>query len=249
MRGNDYNNLNSFGKGSMNDPYPIEKKKSTFTKILLIGFLLFIVGSYGYEKLIKDKDFFKKEETARKVQSPFTETASEDYIQTETPTATSKSTSIVNHTKSAAADTHNAAQKHMERKEDNRSLSTSEILDRRIHENVVKQAKRAGVSSEGSTSEILDRITHANVVKQAKRAGVSTEGSTSEILDRITHANVVNQAKRAGVSTEGNTSEILDRITHANVVKQAKRAGVSTEGSTSDILDRITRKSLERYGY
>ena len=130
-----------------------------------------------------------------------------------------------------------------------RELSTSEILDRQTHKNVVRQAQRAGVSTEGSTSEILDRITHANVVKQAQRAGVSTEGSTSEILDRITHANVVKQAQRAGVSAEGSTSEILDRITHANVVKQAQRAGVSTEGSTSEILDRITKKNLEKYNY
>lgn len=100
-----------------------------------------------------------------------------------------------------------------------------------------------------STSEIIERRTHENVVKQARRAGVSTEGTTSEIIDRITHANIVKQAKRAGVSTEGTTSEIIDRITHANVVEQAKRAGVSTEGTTSDIIDRITRKNLERMSY
>ena len=35
-------------------------------------------------------------------------------------------------------------------------------------------------------NKILERITHADVVKQAKRAGVSTEGSTSDILERIT---------------------------------------------------------------
>lgn len=134
-------------------------------------------------------------------------------------------------------------------KEADRELSTSEILERRTHANVVKQAQRAGVSTEGTTSEILDRMTHANVVKQAQRAGVSTEGTTSEILDRITHANVVKQAQRAGVSTEGTTSEILERITHANVVKQAQRAGVSTEGTTSEILERITKKNLERYNY
>ena len=49
----------------------------------------------------------------------------------------------------------------------------------------MKQAKRAGVSTEGSTMEILERISHADAVKQAKRAGVSTEGSTMEILERI----------------------------------------------------------------
>ncbi len=142
-----------------------------------------------------------------------------------------------------------AGSKRESNNEDGRELSTSEILESRTHANVVKQAQRAGVSTEGSTSEILERISHANVVKQAQRAGVSTEGSTSEILERISHANVVKQAQRAGVSTEGSTSEILERISHANVVKQAQRAGVSTEGTTSEILERITRKNMEKYNY
>jgi hypothetical protein len=98
-----------------------------------------------------------------------------------------------------------------------------------------------------STLELLERKSYENAVKQAKRAGVSTEGSTIDILERISHANAVKQAKRAGVSTEGSTVDILERISHANAVKQAKRAGVSTEGSTSDILERITRKQLENY--
>ena len=73
-----------------------------------------------------------------------------------------------------------------EHEKPSRELSTVEILERRTHADVVKQAKRAGVSTEGSTTEILERITHADVVKQAKRAGVSTEGTTTEILERIT---------------------------------------------------------------
>lgn len=130
---------------------------------------------------------------------------------------------------------------------DESELSTLEILERRNHAEVVKQAKRAGVSTEGSTLEIMERINHAEVVKQAKRAGVSAEGSTLEIMERINHAEVVKQAKRAGVSTEGSTLEIMERINHAEVVKQAKRAGVSTEGSTFEIMERINRKELERY--
>ena len=59
-------------------------------------------------------------------------------------------------------------------------------MEERNHANVVKQAKEAGVSTEGSTLDILERINHANVVKQAQELGVSTEGSTFEILERIT---------------------------------------------------------------
>ena len=98
-----------------------------------------------------------------------------------------------------------------------------------------------------STIELLERKNHENAVKQAKEAGVSAEGSTLDILERINHANVVKQAKEAGVSTEGSTLDILERINHANVIKQARRMGVSTEGSTMDILERINRKTLEKY--
>ena len=113
----------------------------------------------------------------------------------------------------------------------------------------IKQEGNGGSKSnvrEKSTLELLEERNHANVVKQAKEAGVSTEGSTLDILERMNHANVVKQAKEAGVSTEGSTLDILERINHVNVVKQAQELGVSTEGSTFEILERITRKKLER---
>lgn len=82
-----------------------------------------------------------------------------------------------------------------------------------------KASHYSGKIAPKSKSYILDENTHASVVKQAKQAGVSSEGSTSEILDRITHASVVKQAKQIGVSTEGSTSEILDRITRKQMEK------------------------------
>ncbi len=100
-----------------------------------------------------------------------------------------------------------------------------------------------------STLDILERRNHEDVVRRAKRAGVSTEGTTIEILERINHADVVKRAQRAGVSTEGTTIEILERINHADVVKRAQRLGVSTEGSTIEILERINRKEMEKYNY
>ena len=171
-----------------------------------------------------------------------TETSADDVLPVEAePAATAKST----RTASASVEPNDEAVQEAPQRE----LSTLEILERRNHEEVVRQARRAGVSTEGSTTEILERINHAEVVKQARRAGVSTEGSTTEILERINHAEVVKQARRAGVSTEGSTTEILERINHAEVVKQARRAGVSTEGTTTEILERITRKEMEKYNY
>ena len=97
-----------------------------------------------------------------------------------------------------------------------------------------------------STLEALERRNHEEVVREAKRAGVSTEGTTLEIMERINHAEVVKEAKRAGVSTEGTTLEIMERINRAEVVKEAKRAGVSTEGTTLEIMERIGRKEMDR---
>ena len=42
------------------------------------------------------------------------------------------------------------------------------------------------------TGELLDEMLHAEVVKQAIKVGVSTEGTTSEILDRITKKQLEN---------------------------------------------------------
>ena len=219
------------------------KKKPSFLTILLIGLCVLLVCSLGYDNFLKPY----LEKKSQKTENPV---ASGDTDVYPTPVATQSQRNptaepIGNQTRNNRKDVTSTPS----RTEDNTKLTASEILDRKAHANAVKQAQRAGVSTEGSTSEILDRIAHASVVKQAQRAGVSTEGSISEILDRIAHANVVKQAQRAGVSTEGTTSEILERISHANVVKRAKRAGVSTEGSTSEISERIFRKNMERRGY
>ena len=265
-----------------------ERRKPSFLTLLLVGLLVLLVCSLGYDNIIKPYLEKSKEQTEESVATSTQEVeepASSEMVEAtamdedatvsevrEKPVQKSEPISPEQLSVTAAPATPapqptvKPTEKPTERvasapssgqrrgsvtstpssSEDYSGLSTSEILDRRTHANVVKQAQRAGVSTEGSTSDILDRITHANVVKQAQRAGVSTEGSTSEILDRITHANVVRQAKQVGVSAEGTTSEILDRITHANLVRQARQAGVSTEGTTSEILDRITRKNLER---
>ncbi len=99
----------------------------------------------------------------------------------------------------------------------NEVLSELNILDESIDVNVDNQEQAVEEIAKVSPAENL--TFHEDVVKQAERAGVSTEGTTSEILDRINHASVVKQAERAGVSTEGTTSEILDRINKKNLKK------------------------------
>jgi hypothetical protein len=159
------------------DPLPPKKKRFSLEKALLIGFLLFLVGSLAYNHFIQNQ-------------------AGEDKL------ASISESSISTKEKADVVSSHGiipAKEEQMERvdservesvdgvshEEDYCGLSTIEILERKNHERVVEQARRVGVSTEGSTSEILDRISHQNVVEQARRAGVSTEGSTSEILERI----------------------------------------------------------------
>ena len=128
--------------------------------------------------------------------------------------------------------------------EDPYTAQPSEGYEMDLHDNTTEPIESENTVS---TLELLEKKNHDDVVEQAKRAGVSTDGTTIEILERINHADVVKQAKKAGVSTDGTTIEILERINHADVVKQAKRAGVSTDGTTIEILERIHHKNLEKY--
>ena len=156
---------------------------------------------------IKENSPVKKQETKRK----------KSDTKKETPTSPKKESEEIE--KPAQSETRISQEKHSETKADIREKTTIELLEEQNHARVVKEAKEAGVSTEGSTIEILERMNHARVVKDAKEAGVSTEGSTIEILERMNHARVVKDAKEAGVSTEGSTIEILERITRKRLEK------------------------------
>ena len=45
-------------------------------------------------------------------------------------------------------------------------------------------------SDQPSSDELIDEWIHASAVKEAKKAGVSTEGTTAEILERIAQKNL-----------------------------------------------------------
>ena len=238
-----------------------ERKKPSFPTLLLVGLLVLLVCSLGYDNIIKPYLEKSKEQTEEPVATStqeVEESASSEMVEAtaidedatvpkvrEEPVQKSQPISPEQVSVTAAPETP-APQPTVKPTEKPTERVASAPSSGQRRGSVTSTPSSSEDYSGLSTSEILDRRTHENVVRQARRAGVSTEGSTSEILDRITHANVVRQAKQAGVSAEGTTSEILDRITHANVVRQARQAGVSTEGTTSEILDRITRKNLER---
>ena len=238
-------------------------------RYLILGLVMLMFIIYGFDKLFngkksEDKAVIEKtiiQDSGNNVitESPSQTTPSDNIA----PANTKKKTGSSNQTPAndmihtdveipsisvelGASNDHSSNQAVNQSSAREEELSTLEILERRNHEDVVKRAKQAGVSTEGSTIDILERINHADVVKRAQQAGVSTEGSTIDILERINHADVVKRAQKAGVSTEGSTIDILERMNHADVVKRAQKAGVSTEGSTIDILERINRKELEK---
>ena len=231
-------------------PYPIEpESRSGFKfKYIIYGVLLFLCIMIGREFFFSNKSINGNRPSYEHLEKSTEEIASEVPLETVKRTKEVRNPSTA---KTVPMTTNNVPTEgdDLHEKLEQSASTTAMQAERTVSETINEVTSEEESSRKLSTSEILERRTHANVVKQAQRAGVSTEGSTSKILEKITHANVVKQAQRAGISTEGSTSEILERITHANVVKQAQRAGVSTEGSTSEILERITRKNMEKYNY
>ena len=214
--------------------YPIEPRRRFRFRYIIAVLLLLIICN---PKVIKKAKHFSSEKSSVNNEVIDSSIDRNNYTprNTTTPFDTSKKLVTRKNTHTNSEQTSDIIQK-----EQNSSVEEKQ--------QVTADVPQAESSSKISYIDNLERATHVNVVKQAQRAGVSTEGSTSEILDRITHANVVKQAQRAGVSTEGSTSEILDRITHANVVKQAQQTGVSTEDYSSDLPKRANR-SHKKYNY
>ena len=205
-------NSDRFESGSSDYPIEPEPKSGFKLKYVLYGVLLFVCimigrGMFNYQKPLNSNrpSYENKSQTTDEL---MIDIPNEPKKAAKEQTKASKET-IIHATAKAVSEEPNeldvpARSTVMETEEeasylgntkrtDNehvRELTTSEILEKRTHANVVKQAQQAGVSTEGTTSEILERITHANVVKQARQAGVSTEGTTSEILERITRKNM-----------------------------------------------------------
>ena len=176
-----------------------ERKKPSFLTLLLVGLLVLLVCSLGYDNIIKPYLEKSKEQTeepmatsTQEVEEPVSSEMDEDVTVPEvreepvqksqpiypeqvrvtaTPEAPAPQPTVkptTKHTESVVSvpsseQSRGSVTSTPSSSEDYSGLSTSEILDRRTHTNVVRQAKQAGVSTEGTTSEILDRITKKNL--------------------------------------------------------------------------------------
>ena len=230
------------------NPFPEEPQNKFNWKYVLCGLLLLLALTFGWNKFSqltsnenREQIETNQSEERRNEDKPSSVNASaqsqdREFKIKKTDNSDAKTTD------KTIVEKHSVSSEQMSNpKTPSESYSGEDLNEVSETQKTKKETQR-----ELTTLEILERRNHEEVVKEARRAGVSAEGSTTDILERINHAEVVKQAKRAGVSTEGSTTDILERINHAEVVKQAKRVGVSTEGSTTDILERINRKELER---
>lgn len=138
-------------------PYPIEPEpKSGFKFIyVLYGVLLFLCIMIGKELFFSSKSVSGNRPSYEEVGKSAERTASE------VPLETAESAAAMQAERAASR----AVDEEESEKETSRELSTSEILERKTHARVVKQAQRAGVSTEGTTSEILERITRKKMEK------------------------------------------------------------------------------------
>ena len=162
-----------------------QKKKPSFLTIVLIGLLILFVCSLGYDNWLKPYLAQKKEQTEQQLAIPSEEKdevtietsvaeADEETDYMENPVskpierkqnppiedvAVSSQTSSVPSVP-VASQTSPSSQKYerTSSRKDYSDMSTLEIMERRNHEQVVRQAQRAGVSTEGTTLDIIERI-------------------------------------------------------------------------------------------
>ena len=181
-----------------------DKRKIVFYAVILGLFLS--LGVYSLQKYNNDNGKFQEAPTTNADKT-------EIILKNDTPTE-SATRSVSTDNKPEVVKQRQATPHNPPTKTATRTVSSNNKPEVVEQEQTTPQTQP---QREKTVSEILDERTHANAVRDAQKAGVSTEGTTTEILSRINHANVVRDAQKAGVSTEGTTAEILQRIARKNL--------------------------------
>ena len=190
---------------------PLKKKSGWFKYVVLAFVVLFMIH------------LWTNDSTEQEIVTS-TETTTSDNVlldeQTEQAPSTIKKKAPAKKQGTNRKSSNPEMEKPLVRKKENLAIEHSIQQEMKIsqEDNIDSKANK----KQKSTLELLEEQNHASVVKQAKEAGVSTEGSTIDILERINHASVVKQAKEAGVSTEGSTIDILERINRRNLEREYK---------------------------
>ena len=172
-----------------------EKRKPSFLVIVLIGLLLLLVCSLGYDNIVKPYLGNRKHQTEKQIEPTPSETetvtASEPDIiisDEKEPVTEMINEKPAHRTEKLATEQIDNKSKHIQLKAEQKSEQTKKERDvesEKPRQTVTSTPSKSENRKELSTIELMERRNHAEVVKQAKRAGVSTEGTTLEIMERI----------------------------------------------------------------
>ena len=202
------------------NPFLEEPQKKFNWKYVLCGVLLLLALTYGWDKFPQqtsneNREQIESSQSEERLNEDIFSTIDVDaQLQDNRELKTTKTDNLdAKTTENTLVEEHSVSSEQMS----NPKAPSESFSEEELHEVNESQKTKKEPQRELTTLEILERRNHAEVVKQAKQAGVSTEGSTTDILERINHEEVVKQAKRAGVSTEGSTTDILERINRKEI--------------------------------
>lgn len=155
----------------------LRKKRNWFKFAVLVYAIIFLF----YFVLKDDSKEQKEQEIATSVETPVSEKVKPGEPIEEIPQVIvkEKPTTKPRKTKQKKSDTEKALVEQTQTPAIEPSIYTTPIMSQ--EENMDSKTNE----NTKSTLELLEEHNHANVVKQAQRVGVSTEGSTIEILERI----------------------------------------------------------------
>lgn len=178
------NTRESSKRGNSRDLYFIEPENRFKFKYVIWGLLLFLALAFGYNKMVKKTTLAEEEqeeqisETLPSSSYAEEEATEEDLYDTSIPLPSVPerlvSPSEPNRTEYPSGTLRSPSRETYENdhvdaprtpQKPTRGLSSLELIEKRNHEEIVQQAKRAGVSTKGSTMEILERINRKELEK------------------------------------------------------------------------------------
>jgi hypothetical protein len=209
------------GNNSRNS-YPVESKNRFRWKYVLYGILFLFVLSFAWNRLSQNptdnsEDIEEPVSQSVTVEQGRFDSSSDKEVKAQKEVSSNHNRNVTEQDVSNSNIVNDLSESSTQLVES--TVPSNTPSNETPRDEIVPSKESAAPQRELSTIEILERKNHADVVKRAKRAGVSTEGSTIEILERINHADVVKRAKRLGVSTEGSTIDILERINRKELEK------------------------------
>ena len=205
-----------------------ENKKPSFLILLLVGLLVLLVCSLGYDNIIKPYLDNREQQPAEPVATSTPEIedeASYEPIET-TPVDSAASVPEVN-------------EKSIQKIQPTSTKQTS----------VAASSAQADAEPKAKPTESVSAVPSEQGRKSDSDITSLSEDLSDHSASEIPALDILPSKEDVPSQREPSTLELLEKKNHEDVVKQAKRAGVSTEGSTLEILERINRKDIENMNW